>query len=240
VELLRIGVVGDHQKGNETHRATAAAIDHAARHRAMEAEVTWIATPEIEGAADKVLTGFDALWIAPGSPYQSMRGALEAITFARTRDLPLLGTCGGFQHVIIEFARNVAGIPDAAHAEYDPDASRLLINGLACSLVGEVMGVSLVQGSVAHQAYRSPSTTERYYCQFGLNPEYLQTLTRSGLAVSGIDQDGEVRIVELPGHRFFLATLFVPQTSSAPDAPHPLISAYLGAGARRRAEAAAR
>lgn len=83
----------------------------------------------VEGAAEQVLAGFDALWIAPGSPYQSMRGALEAITFARIHDLPLLGTCGGFQHVIIGFARNVAGIPDAAHAEYDPTASRLLIDG---------------------------------------------------------------------------------------------------------------
>ena len=69
------------------------------------------------------------MWIAPASPYRSMRGALEAITFARSHDLPLLGTCGGFQHVVIEFARNVAGIPDAAHAEYDPTTSRLLING---------------------------------------------------------------------------------------------------------------
>jgi len=85
--------------------------------------------PGIDGAAEDVLDGFDAVWIAPASPYRSMRGALEAITFARSHDLPLLGTCGGFQHVVIEFARNVAGIPDAAHAEYDPTTSRLLING---------------------------------------------------------------------------------------------------------------
>lgn len=60
------------------------------------------------------------------------------------------------------------------------------------------MDVTLIEGWLAHRAYRSPCATERYYCQFGLNPDYVETLTRSGLAISGIDQDGEVRIVELP------------------------------------------
>jgi len=240
VDVLRIGVVGDYQERNETHLAIGTAVDHAARRRGWLAEVAWIDTPRIDGAAEDVLDGFDAVWIAPASPYRSMRGALEAITFARSHDLPLLGTCGGFQHLIIEFARNVAGIPDAAHAEYDPTASRLLINGLACSLVGQIMDVRLIEGSLAQRAYGSVSATERYYCQFGLNPDYTEALTSSGLAIGGVDQDGEVRIVELPGHRFFMGTLFVPQTSSTPAAPHPLISAYLAATARRRADAAAR
>jgi len=240
VDAIRIGVVGDYQERNDTHLAIGAAVDHSARRRDWRAEVAWIATPKVAGSAEQVLAGFDALWIAPASPYQSMRGALEAITYARTRDLPLLGTCGGFQHLVIEFTRNVAGIPDAAHAEDDPTASRLLINELACSLVGQVMDVTLIEGSLAHRAYGSASATERYYCRFGLNPDYLEALTSSGLAVSGVDQDGEVRVVELPGHRFIVGTLFVPQTSSTPSAPHPLISAYLAAAARTRAGAVAR
>jgi CTP synthase (UTP-ammonia lyase) len=229
VDAIRIGVVGDYRHQNQTHRATGTAIDHAAQHRGLHAEVTWIATPDVEGTAEQALAGFDALWIAPGSPYQSMQGALEAITYARTRDLPLLGTCGGFQHVVIEFARNLAGIPDADHAEHDPTASRLLIDVLACSLVGQVMDVTLAKGSITHRAYGAGSATERYYCRFGLNPDYIEALTQSGLTISGVDQDGEARIVELPSHHFFVATLFVPQTSSAPDAPHPLIGAYLAA-----------
>jgi len=229
VDAIRIGVVGDYHHQNQTHRATGAAIDHAAQHRGLQVKVTWIATPDVEGTAEQALAGFDALWIAPGSPYQSMQGALEAITYARTRDLPLLGTCGGFQHVVIEFARNLAGIPDADHAEHDPTASRLLIDVLACSLVGQVMDVTVAEGSITHWAYGASSTTERYYCRFGLNPDYIQALTQSGLTVSGVDQDGEARIVELPSHRFFVATLFVPQTTSAPGAPHPLIAAYLAA-----------
>jgi CTP synthase (UTP-ammonia lyase) len=231
VDTIGIGVVGDYQHHNETHRAIGAAADHAARVRGWRAEVTWITTPRVEGAAEQTLAGFDALWIAPGSPYQSMRGALEAIAYARTREVPLLGTCAGFQHVVLEFARNVAGIPDAEHAEYDPGASRLLVNALACSLAGQVMDVTVLEGSLARRAYGAGSAIERYYCNFGLNPEYTDVLTSNGLLVSGVDQDGEVRIVELPSHRFFVATLFVPQTSSAPGAPHPLVTALLAAAA---------
>jgi CTP synthase (UTP-ammonia lyase) len=95
------------------------------------------------------------------------------------------------------------------------------------------MDVTLIEGSLAQRAYGTSSATERYYCQFGLNPEYRGTLTDHGLVVSGTDQDGEVRIVELPGHPFFVGTLFVPQTSSVPGAPHPLIGAYLEAARRR-------
>jgi CTP synthase (UTP-ammonia lyase) len=233
VDAVRIGVVGDYQDSNETHTALAAAVGHAAELPGLRASTTWIPTPELEGAAGRVLADFDAVWIAPGSPYASMRGALEAITHARTTGLPLLGTCGGFQHLVIEFAREVAGIPDAAHAEEDPDAPRLLIGKLACSLVGQRMDVTLAEGSLARRAYGTARTTERYYCQFGLNPEYRGTLAGHGLEVSGTDQDGEVRVLELSGHPFFVGTLFVPQTSSAPGAPHPLIGAYLAAAARR-------
>jgi CTP synthase (UTP-ammonia lyase) len=91
------------------------------------------------------------------------------------------------------------------------------------------MDVTLVEGSVARRAYGASGTTERYYCRFGLNPAYVEALTRGGLVTSGTDQDGEARVVELSDRRFFVATLFVPQTSSAPGAAHPLVSAYLAA-----------
>jgi CTP synthase (UTP-ammonia lyase) len=155
--MIRIGVVGDYRDDSDTHRATDAAVEHAAEGHGWTAEVTWIPTPDLEGTAAQTLARFHALWIAPGSPYQSMPGALDAITYARTRDIPLLGTCGGFQHVVIEFARSVVGIADAEHAEHDPTASRLLINALACSLAGKVMDVTLVEGSAAHRAYGRPA-----------------------------------------------------------------------------------
>jgi CTP synthase (UTP-ammonia lyase) len=72
---------------------------------------------------------------------------------------------------------------------------------------------------------------EEYYCQFGLNHEYQPLIEQSDLRIAGVDQDGEVRILELPAHRFFIATLLVPQAASTPQAPHPLITAYLAAAA---------
>jgi CTP synthase (UTP-ammonia lyase) len=227
--VIRVGVVGDRDERNETHRATDAAVAHAAEAHGWAAEVTWVPTPDVEGSAAGVLAPFHALWIAPGSPYRSMQGALDAVTYARTRRVPLLGTCGGFQHVVIEFARNVLGLAGAEHAEHDPTAELLVVDALACSLVGKVMDVTMAEGSAARRAYATGGTTERYYCRFGLNPGYVDPFAQAGLVVSGTDQAGEPRIVELPGHPFFVATLFVPQASSAPGAPHPLVSAYLRA-----------
>lgn len=108
--MIRIGVVGDYRDDRATHRAVAEAIGHAADERGRSVETTWVPTPVVAGAAAPALAGFHGIWIAPGSPYRSMQGALDAIEYARTRDIPLLGTCGGFQHVVIEFARDVAGI----------------------------------------------------------------------------------------------------------------------------------
>lgn len=87
------------------------------------------------------------------------------------------------------------------------------------------------EGTLAFRAYGRAEATERYDCEFGINPERLVDLTEAGLVVSGSDQDGEPRVVELPDHLFFAATLLVPQASSAPGAPHPLVRAFVGAAA---------
>ncbi|MGO8874049.1 MAG: glutamine amidotransferase-related protein [Acidimicrobiales bacterium] len=225
--MVRIGVIGDYEPANETHLATTAAIQHAAGSRGVPAEITWIPTDEVGDTGEEALAGMDGLIIAPGSPYRSMIGALTAIAHARTQDLPLLGTCGGFQHVVLEFARNVVGFQDAQHAEYDPYASTLFITPLSCSLAGQTMTVRIGEHTRAASAYHDTAVTERYYCNFGLNPAYLDTMVRAGLVVSGTDQDGEPRILELPSLRFFVCTLFVPQTSSTATSPHPLLAAFI-------------
>jgi CTP synthase (UTP-ammonia lyase) len=140
-----------------------------------------------------------------------------------------LGTCGGFQHVVIEYARNVLGFADAQHAEYDPYASDLFITELACSLAGQEMAVKLSDDSRAAQSYGRTEAREQYYCNFGINPEHQRLLDDGGLRVVGVDGDGEARVLELPDHRFFIATLFVPQLRSSPESPHPLVTAYLRA-----------
>jgi CTP synthase (UTP-ammonia lyase) len=229
--MPRIAIVGDYRPSNETHVACAAALHDADRFGDITSE--WIATDAIENAAAE-LEPFAGVLIAPGSPYASMTAALAAITYRREQETPLLGTCGGFQHVIIEFARSVLGIGDAQHAEYDPYASTLFVTPLSCSLVGETMSVRIESNSNAGALYGTESATERYYCNFGLNPDYEQDLTAGGLSVSGRDQDDEVRIVELPDHPFFVGTLFVPQMSSTPTRPHPLLVGFVEAARQHR------
>ena len=118
---------------------------------------------------------------------------------------------------------------DAGHEEVTPDGSALVICRLACSLVGRSEQVVIVPGSRAHAAYEREQTTEHFRCSYGLNPAYRDQVLSAGLAVTGVDREGEVRIIELPDRHFYVATLFLPQLRSSPDQPHPLIVAYLEA-----------
>jgi CTP synthase (UTP-ammonia lyase) len=158
-----------------------------------------------------------------------MDGALAAIRHAREQGVPLLGTCGGFQHMVLEFCRNVLGLADADHAETNPGAPRLAITPLTCSLAGQTHPVHLVPGSRVAGICGAAVLMEPFYCNFGLNPEYRPLLEARGLAVSGLGEDGLVRVVELRDHPFFLGTLYVPQARSRPGQPHPLVAALVAA-----------
>ena len=158
-----------------------------------------------------------------------MDRALWAIQYAREQGIPTLGTCGGFQHIMIEYARNLLGFADAQHAEYDPYASRLFISKLACSLAGREMELLLAPNSRIAEIYGSSEAKERYYCNFAVNPEFIEAIRKGPIAITGSDAEGEVRVVEYPDHPFFIATLFVPQTLSKPNKPHPLVTAFLRA-----------
>jgi CTP synthase (UTP-ammonia lyase) len=228
-QTIRVGIVGDFDPEFRPHTATDEAIEHAAVAAGVAVELEWLPTPSLEQHALETVQRFDALWCAPGSPYQSLNGALEAIRLAREHGCPFIGTCGGFQHVVIEYARNVLGFADAQHAEYDPYASNLFISKLTCSLVGHQMRVEIKPDSKVRGHYGTGVAKEQYYCNFGLNPEHQSRIHEGGLRVVGVDQDGEARILELPGHNFYVATLFVPQLSSSAQRPHPIIVAYLEA-----------
>jgi CTP synthase (UTP-ammonia lyase) len=237
VTPARIGIVGEFRPNFDPHSGIALAVEHAQSAKGPDVPVAleWIATDVAQQMSSDDLAGYAGWWIAPGSPYRSMTGALKVIRYAREHDIPLLGTCGGYQHVVLEYARNVLGFSDAAHAEYDPYASDLFITALSCSLVGQTMTVKVRENTTAARFYTQHTVAEKYYCNFGLNLDHLPARTAAGLVVSGSDQDGEPRIIELPDLRFFLATLFVPQTSSTPDAPHPLIIGLLSAAANNAA-----
>jgi len=217
----RVGIIGDFTANNPTHTATNVGIQHAAEALGQTIEAVWLPTDERHDWG-----AYQGLFCSPGSPYKSLDGALAGIQFARENSIPFIGTCGGFQHLAIEYGRNVMRITDASHAESDPYASCLFVTPLNCSLVGMTMEVTIKPGSKATVACGATRSMEKFYCNFGLNPDYQDQLEEHGLAISGQDQNGEARILELPTHPFFLGTLFVPQASSKPGNPHPLIMAF--------------
>lgn len=218
---VRIGVIGDFNESNATHVATNTGIQHAAAALGREFEVVWLPTDEPQD-----LGACAGLVCSPGSPYRSLDGALVGISYARENGVPFLGTCGGFQHLVLEYARNVLGVSDADHAETNPYASRLFITPLRCSLKGKALDVEIRPCTRAASAYGALQSTENYYCNFGLSPEYTEQLEAAGLRVTGSDADGEVRIMEVDGHPFCVGTLFVPQARSEPGRPHPLVLAF--------------
>jgi CTP synthase (UTP-ammonia lyase) len=221
---MTIGIVGDYDQENVTHTATDIAFAR------LGAATRWIPTPTAE-AGSSVLTKYDGLLISPGSPFLSMDGALTAIRYARENDVPLLGTCAGFQHMLVEYARDVLGIGGAAHAEVDPEAAELICVPLTCSLAGQEHLVRITPGTFAASLYQAAESVEPFFCTFGLNPAYREPLEQAGLQFSGFDDNDEPRMLELPGHRFFLGTLFVPQAARNPVRPHPVLTAFLAASA---------
>ena len=227
-KTISIAVVGDFQPKNRSHLATNEAISHCGASQGLEAHLHWIGTEEMaEAGAANRLADFDGVWIAPASPYKSMEGALLAIHAARERMIPLLGTCGGFQHIVLEYARNVLGFANADHEETNPGAATLFLSRLECSLVGRTMTIALEPGSMLARTYGGTVAREEYHCSYGVNPQYVDALHSGALRIVASDDEGAVRAVELPGHPFFIGTLFLPQHISTPAAPHPLISGFL-------------
>jgi len=129
----------------------------------------------------------------------------------------------------------VLGIEDAEHQESAPSAPTLLVSKLACSLVGQTQTIKIVPGSVVHRAYGREEVTEQFACNYGLNPQFRDKFEKGQFKITGVDLGGEVRVVEVSDHPFYVATLFLPQISSEPENPHPLIVGYLRAALAFRA-----
>jgi CTP synthase (UTP-ammonia lyase) len=236
----RIGLVGDHDVTVPAHQAIPRALALAADALGTAIEFDWVATETI--AEEARLAPFDGLWCVPASPYRSMEGALNSIRFARLRPLPFLGTCGGFQHAVVEYARGVLGWADADHAESAPDAVRPVITPLACALVEVSDGIRFRPGSRIAAAYGATEAVEGYRCRYGLNPAFRAALLSGPLRVAAEDSAGEVRGIELDGHPFFVATLFQPERAALTGRLPPLVKAFARAviahaGRRERASA---
>ena len=241
---VRIGILGDFNPEFRSHPATSESLQHAARQLNLEVQSEWIPTPSLTApSAEKILESFDGLWASPGSPYKSFDGMLKGIEFARRCDWPFLGTCGGFQYALIEFSRNVLGIADADTAENNSGSKNIVIYPVACAvpnrlgdapkLSGMVPEIRLRPGSYLQSFYGKDKeiVSEEFFCNFEVNPEYEWATMEAGFPVVARGAQGEIRAIESPAHRFFVATLFQPQLSSTEKKPHPVVLAFLHAAA---------
>ena len=235
---ITIGLIGDFDANVPAHQAIPLALKLAADSLHAAVAFEWIPTEEIHDASR--VARFAGLWCVPASPYRSMDGALLAIGHARERAVPFLGTCGGFQHAVVEYARNVLGWADADHAETAPGAGRAVISPLACALVETTDVVRLWPGTHIAAAYGRMQITEGYRCRYGLNPAFQAALVAGPLRAAADDAAGEVRAVELDDHPFFVATLFQPERAALRSEAAPLVTAFIGACRANRRERASR
>jgi CTP synthase (UTP-ammonia lyase) len=222
---LRIGLIGDRDDSVAAHRAIPQALALAADAASILVEWEWVGTDTIGDGQG--LHAFDALWCVPASPYRDMDGALTAIRYARETGVPFLGTCGGFQHAVVEFARNALGWSDAEHAETSPEAARPVIVPLSCGLVEVRDNVRLKSGSRIAEIYGKNDIEEGYHCNYGLGSGFREAIADRALRVVAVDNQDDVRALELMHHPFFIVTLFQPERAALQGICPPLVKAFV-------------
>jgi len=231
-KTLRIGLIGDRDSRVTAHWAIPLALQQSLLPHSGTLRVDWLNTPRIAQGLD--LEPYSGFWCIPGSPYLNTEGALRAIAFARENQVPFLGTCGGFQHALLERARNVLGWNDAAHAEMNPEAARPVVHALPCSLVEVSETIRLAAGSHLAAIYGLPEIREGYRCSYGVNPQFQDELFGGSLRACAHGEDGSIRALEAADHPFFVATLFQPERKALAGIAVPLAEALLSAAFRHQ------
>lgn len=235
---IRIALVGDRNPAILAHVAIDRSLALAPEWIGGPVEGTWLPTEQLRRGDRRLIGEFHGVWGVPGSPYRHTEGALWAIEHARTQGVPFLGTCGGFQHALLEYARNALGFYDAGHEELDPATPSPWIRQLACALVEARQRVVVTGGRRFPHAYGATAGIEGFHCRYGLNPAVEARLAASPLAVVARAEDGAARAVELGDHPFYIATLFQPERRALAGTLHPLVGAFLVAAAAARASGA--
>jgi CTP synthase len=247
---VHIAIVGKYVEYEDSYKSLKEALTHGAVLQHLKLKVTWI---EAEGLESKTpedrsyesqLAGFDGILVPGGFGKRGIEGMLNAIRYAREKQIPYFGICLGMQTACIEFARNVCGLKDANSSEFDPASQHRIIYKLRELLGVEEMGGTMRLGawtcvlqedSLAARAYGATEISERHRHRYEFNREYEALLTGGGMRLSGSTPDATyVEIIELPGHPFFLACQFHPEFKSKPLEPHPLFREFITASYKNR------
>jgi CTP synthase len=220
------------------------ALRHAAVHHDGRLDVRWVDAEGLDRAeAERLLEQCDGILIPGGFGIRGVEGKIRAAAFARERGVPFLGICLGMQIAVSEFARHVAGMDGANSTEFDPETPYPVIDLLPEQKEVRDMGgtmrlgadpVKLHEGTRVREIYGEPVIYERHRHRYEVNNHLRKHLEAAGLVCSGTSPDDRlVEIIELPEHRFFVASQFHPEFKSRPLRPQPLFREFVGAALER-------
>jgi CTP synthase len=249
---LTVGLVGKYVDLPDAYLSVTEALRHGGFANDARVIIKWVTSDDCstyEGAST-TLCDVDAICVPGGFGVRGIEGKLGAVRYAREQRIPLLGLCLGLQCVVIEFARNVAGLEGANSAEFDAAAAHPVISTMADQrdvVSGErdlggtmrlgLYPAKLAEGSLVRELYGEPYVSERHRHRYEVNNDYRAELERAGIDFSGTSPDGRlVEYVELPReqHPFFVATQAHPEFRSRPTRAHPLFAGLVRAGLTRR------
>ncbi len=242
---ISIAVVGKYAEHRDAYKSIYEALDHAGIAHRCQVRVQPIHSESLEQEGpERLLAGYDGILVPGGFGERGIEGKVEAIHFARERDIPFFGICLGLHCATIEFARNVVGLIGAHSTEFDKNTPHpvicLLDEQKAITDKGGTMRLGtqpahLVPGSKAAMAYGRQVVSERHRHRYELNNLYRQQFTANGLQATGTNPDGSlVEIIELDNHPWFVAVQFHPEFKSKPTNAHPLFAGFIGAALERR------
>ena len=241
---LEIGLVGKYIELQDAYLSVAESIRHASWAAGCNVKIRWIDSEKLEHAGDtEALAGLDGVVIPGGFGYRGIEGKVRAARYGRESGLPTLGLCMGMQCMVIELARTALGTEDANSTEFDAFTPHPVIDLLPeqrdLADKGGTMRLGsypcvLIEGSLAHRAYKQPIVLERHRHRFEFNNAYRELLETHGMRFSGLSPDGRlVEIVEIPEHPFYLGTQYHPEFRSRPNRPHPLFTTFVQAALER-------
>ncbi len=242
---VTIGIIGKYVTFEDSYKSLNEALSHGGFGNDVKVVRRWVESDELDSAnAAEKLAGVDGILVPGGFGSRGTGGMVAAAEYARRTGIPFFGICYGFQWAVVEYARNVCGLPSANSTEVDPDAEHKVIYKLQDLLGVDDLGgtmrlgsyvCKLKPGSRAAAIYGASEIRERHRHRYEFNQAYLETIERHGLSVSGITPDGKfVEIAEIPDHPWFVAVQYHPEFKSRPLAPHPLFSDFVRASLEKR------
>jgi CTP synthase (UTP-ammonia lyase) len=229
---MNIAILGDYNPNYPPHPATTQSLKHASSYSGIKINITWIATEAIDNGIPEILDTFHAVWLGP-APYKNEPGVLKAVKYIRDNNFPFIGTCGGLYQSMIEFGINVLGLDEKLFKNRSPEADNdFFMIDTSCGAHGfKEINFRTLENTKTHQFYSKDICEEHSNCGFMINPKYFGLLEEHGLKISGMDDQNEAKVFELQSNVFFILTKFLPQMRSDINSPHPLVLAFIEAGA---------